>query len=411
MGKLFLGVDFAPDEIRICAVSRKWGRLQVEGYWRRKAATDQERQDCLAAVCQELSERGLSAVAGLPRGDVLYREFTLPPLAKSAVCQAVGYQLLERSPFEAQQLRFAYQLKEIPSGWQVQALAVPREELERLSTIFSRAGCGRIAFVPSGHAMALLAGRDCLAGRAEESLELGLADSWWGRDLPLAGSQSQRREQIAAETEKTLSFLEAQTGRKLKLRLAGSGDWQPALAGRRLEPSQFLAAALAAAGAQGKTVALRAVGEKENSWPANPFLVASLCLWLAVAAASCRFAMGLRSAQSRLAELEARQTTQSAQVKPADAKYLDLLSAPPQGQLQVLRQLSLAAEGGESYHSLVMAQGRVKGLEASGQDATSFIRRLRRGPLERLSLAGPIVQDQGKESFTLSGPVEARADD
>lgn len=415
--KIFLGIDFSEGQIQLSAIRGHWGRLTSLGHWQLEDTLGKT-QEALASICQELTEKEAPvAVVGLSRRQVIYREFTLPPLKKSAIPQAVGYQLVEKSPFEPDQIKFAYRLKEIPAGWQVEALAVPIRELDSLSSLLSEAGFSQILFAPSSQAMAQLAGKgDFVVGRVGKELELGLADSWWGRDLPLPAHSTQ--EYLDEELKRTLAFLEGQTGRKLKLRLAGHSEhgWQPIWQGQSLNSCQLVAVGLALLGARGQTLELKAVGAREESWFQNPYLLVPICLWLAVAATACYLGLSLRTTRQQLAQVETQLPAEKVQSPVRWDEMRQELSrlrpnSPPQVPLLVLRQLALAPEPGEGYLSLTISQGEVKELSTIGPEATDFIKRIATGPLSALSLEGPIVKEEGQEKFTLAGPVEAHHED
>ena len=42
MGRCFLGIHFAPGEIRALALRKTFGRLSWDGFWQGKAASDEE---------------------------------------------------------------------------------------------------------------------------------------------------------------------------------------------------------------------------------------------------------------------------------------------------------------------------------------------------------------------------------
>jgi hypothetical protein len=416
MGKIYLGIDFQ-EQTQLFALKRRWGRLKPQGHWQ---VAEEELSCLLASICQELTDKEPpTVVVGLPRRQVIYREFTLPPLKKSALAQAVGYQLVDKSPFEPDQIKFAYQVREIPEGWQTEAIAVPVLELSRISSLLQKAGFRKISFALSSQAMAGLAGKgDYLVGRVGHQLELGLASSWWGRDLPLPEDPAQRQEQLDRELERTVSYLEGQTGRKLQPLLSGEGhsSFQPALAGQRLKTAQFVAAGLALSGAKGRTLQLCELGQKQDSWLKNPYLAVPLCLWLALGAASGYLALSVRQQKHQLAQVEpAAENAQTLADRDWEKTRRELErllpSCPPAVQLSVLRQLALSRGPGEGYISLAISQGEVKELSAVGPKATDFIRRLKTGPLSALSLEGPIVEEEGKERFTLTGPLEADYED
>ena len=217
----------------------------------------------LQAICREIDCPNLKVVVGLSRQEVVYREFTLPPLKKSAIPGAVGLQLVERTPFELGQFKFAYRLEKVSAGWQAEALAVSNGTLDRYTALLEEAGFAEIAFVPAAHALALLAGRgDYLVGLPGETLQLGLADSWWSREISPDPEDSRQ-----LELQKTLQFLEGQRGRKPQVLLAGEG--LAATCRGALSP-QFLAGALAYAGAKGKTVTFAAARKRKGAFCRAP---------------------------------------------------------------------------------------------------------------------------------------------
>ena len=403
MGRCFLGIHFAPGEIRALALRKTFGWLSWDGFWQGKAASDEEAGSFLQAICREIDCPNLKVVVGLSRQEVVYREFTLPPLKKSAIPGAVGLQLVERTPFELGQFKFAYRLEKVSAGWQAEALAVSNGTLDRYTALLEEAGFAEIAFVPAAHALALLAGRgDYLVGLPGETLQLGLADSWWSREISPDPEDSRQ-----LELQKTLQFLEGQRGRKPQVLLAGEGGWRPLLAGELLEPPQFLAGALAYAGAKGKTVTFRSGEEEERGFFAEPLAAVFLSLWLILALFASFFSLKLREAEEvQLAQRHVPQAGESQELDKAAKELGKLLNQPPQLHLSVLRQLASAPEGEDEYLSLTVTEGEVKELVARSPKATDFIKRLKGGPLASLTLTGPIVESNGKEQFTLTGKVE-----
>lgn len=404
----FLGIDFSTGQVNIFALTRHWGRITAKGHWQLDPA---EIQSSLASLCQELTDKEPpTAVVGLSRRQLIYRELTLPPLQKSALEDAIGYQLVEKSPYEPNQIKFAYKLQEIPEGWQVEAIAVPIGELERIKMLLDQAGFSKITFAPSSQAMGLLAKRGELVGRVGQDLQLGLGDSLWGRDLPLTGE-----DQLSGELAKTLSYLEGTGSQKLTVKLAGhKTDWQPTLAGESLGPHQIVAAGLALAGARGQTLELKRVGQKQDYWFKNPYLVAGICLWLGLGISASLLSRALRVAQEELTGREAQRREVKVELpwKRTQSELEQILPQnPPEDQLEVLRQLALAPGAKEGYLTLTISQGEVKELVALGPQATEFLRRLKSGPLSALTLEGPITTEEGKERFTLTGPVEVRDED
>ena len=76
MGRCFLGIHFAPGEIRALALRKTFGRLSWDGFWQGKAASDEEAGSFLQAICREIDCPNLKVVVGLSRQEVVYAVYS-----------------------------------------------------------------------------------------------------------------------------------------------------------------------------------------------------------------------------------------------------------------------------------------------------------------------------------------------
>lgn len=397
MAKVFLGLDFEKQRVNLFALEKKLWRKRVLGSWqvaREDLATE------LAAICQTLPEEP-TLVVGLSRKQLIYRTLTLPPMPSSALPDAIGYQLVEQSPLQLEEIRYAYRAESNKEGWQIEAVAVAAGELERIKSLLEPQGFAQILFAPSSQALAAFAKEGELVGRKGEDLQLGLPGSFWGRDLALLPDLD-----LDQELAETVSYLEGSFNQKLTVKLAPD-SWQPRLEAP-LKERELVAAGLAFLGAQREVPQFLGIGEERREWLTSPLSIAVLSLWLILGLFAAYGSLSLKRVEKELAQQANTAATYEDRTWQDLEKELNanLPRYSPQLPLSVLRQMALSLEEGEGYLSLVYLEGEIQELTAKTPLATDLIMRLQLGPLSRLTLEGPITKDEDLERFSLRGPVE-----